>query len=99
MNKPDVNLLNVLLWKDGTRKGMGADLFFFALIMFVVSTLLAAFGHALPKEQAVTVEVLQALIAGAGAMVAYGAHHDKKHEETMKKLENEAANAPAQPAS
>lgn len=93
----DTNVFSVNLWKDGTRKGMGANLFFFTLLMFVAQMILGAFGHATPESQMITVAVLQTLLLLASALVAGGALSDKKHERELKKLDIVAAN-PAVPA-
>lgn len=90
------NVLSVNLWKDGTRKGMGANLFFFAIAMFIACMLLGAFGHPVPVGQGIDANSLQILIGVAATMVAAGAMSDKKHAREMKKLDIEAAKlAPA----
>ena len=90
----DTNLMRVMIWKDGTRKGMGANLFVFVLLMFVAQMLLGAFGHPAPQDQLVTIAALQVLLGLAAGLVAGGAISDKKHEREMKKLDIQATQPP-----
>lgn len=88
MNK--TNFWKVMAWQEGTRKGMGANLFVFAILMFVVATFLAAKGHPLPASQVIDVNNFQLLLTGAGVLIAGGAQADKNHERKMKELDIKA---------